>query len=224
MSQQINLYSPIFRRQQKKFSALAMLQAGVLIVTGIVLLAGLGVWQTFSLRADLRTAEEQNAVSIKQLEAASREIRPKAGDKRLEEEVAKLETILAVSARAQQELRRDIFGDSRGYSTYFIALARQSLPDLWLTGIDITGAGESIELNGRSTVAQRVPQYLQQLSSEKVLSGTEFKVFRLERPSLEAKPVAGQPSPQKKPALAEFFEFSIHTTPVTGNATGAPRP
>lgn len=224
MSQQINLYSPIFRRQEKKFSARAMLQAGAVIAAGIGLIAGLGVWQTFSLRADLRAAEEQSAKALKQLEETNRQLKPRAGDKRLEEEVAKFETILAVSSQAQQELRRDIFGDSRGYSTYFIALARQSLPDMWLTGIDITGAGESVELNGRTTVPERVPQYLQHLSSEKVLSGTEFKVFRLERPALELKTATGRPDPNKKPVLAEYVEFSIHTTSAAGTAAGARRP
>ena len=38
VSQQINLYQPIFRKQEKKFSTTAMLQAAGLVLAGIVLI------------------------------------------------------------------------------------------------------------------------------------------------------------------------------------------
>lgn len=225
MSQQINLYSPIFRRQEKKFSALAMLQAGGAIVAGVVLLIGANLWQVVSLRADLHEADQQSARSLKQLEDANRQFKPRVGDARLEDEVARYEAILAASSQVQQSLRRDIFSESRGYSAYFIALARQSQSGLWLTGIDIVGAGESMELKGRTHDPERVPQYLQRLSSEKILSGTEFKLFQLERPMEENKP-GTRPDPQKKPVPATFVEFSIRTAPATATTTksGTGRP
>lgn len=228
MSQQVNLYSPIFRRQEKKFSALAMLQAGAAIMLGVVILAALNFWQIASLRADLRTTEKQYSTALKQLEDAGRDFKPRVGDLRLQEEVNKFEALLSVSTQSQQLLRRDVFGDSGGYSTYFIAFARQSVSDLWLTGIDIVGAGESIEINGRTTVPARVPQYLQKLSSEKVLSGTEFKVFRLERPDEGEQPgAAGGGRADRKPKPAAHVEFTIRTAPVSGTGAdavqGAPR-
>ena len=219
MSQQVNLYSPIFRRQEKKFSALAMLQASGVILAGVALLVGLNVWRVMALRSDLKSAEQRQVVVVKQFEDAKRKFNPRIGDPKLEEEVAKLEAILAVSGPAQAILRRDVFSESRGYSTYFIALARQTVPDLWLTGIDITGAGQTIQLSGRARVPERVPQYLQKLSSEKVLSGSEFKVFRLDRP--EVKDDKGQPLPVsvgKKPALEPYVEFVIRTADTTTKA------
>jgi len=219
VSQQVNLYSPIFRRQEKKFSARAMLQAGGAILVGVVVLAGLNLWQFLTLRSELKNAEQQQAVVLKQLEDARRQFKPRIGDPKLEEEVAKFEALLAVSSQAQTVLRRDIFGESRGYSTYFVAFARQSLPGLWLTGIDITGAGQAMQLSGRASVPERVPQYLQKLSAEKVLSGTEFKLFRLERP--EEKDDKGQPLPvqaRKKPSLEPYVEFVIRTADATAKA------
>lgn len=218
MSQQVNLYSPIFRRQEKKFSAIAMLQASAVILAGIVLLVGLNLWQVVALRSELKSAEQRQAVAIKQLEDAKRQFTPRVGDPKLEEEVAKLEAILAVSGPAQASLRHDVFVESRGYSSYFTALARQGVSDLWLTGIDITGAGQNIQLRGRARFPERVPQYLQKLSSEKVLSGTEFKVFRMDRPV--EKDANEQPSVKggKKPALAPYVEFVIRTADATAKA------
>lgn len=219
MSQQVNLYSPIFRRQEKKFSAYAMLQASGLILVGIALLAGLNFWRVMLLRSDLKNAEQRQTAVMKQLEEAKGQFNPRLGDPKVEEEIAKLEAILAVSGPAQAILRRDVFGESRGYSTYFVALARQSVADLWLTGIDISGAGQTIQLSGRARVPERVPQYLQRLATEKVLSGSEFKVFRLDRP--EQKDDKGQPLPVvagKKPALAPYVEFVIRTADATAKA------
>jgi hypothetical protein len=215
VSQQVNLYSPIFRRQEKKFSARAMLQAGGAILVGVVLLAGLNLWQFLTLRSELKNAEQQQAVVLKQLEDVRRQFKPRIGDPKLEEEVAKLEALLAVSSQAQTVLRRDIFGESHGYSTYFVAFARQSLPGLWLTGIDITGAGQAMQLSGRASAPERVPQYLQKLSAEKVLSGTEFKLFRLERPEEKAQP-AGTLVKQQTPA--PYVEFVIRTADATVKA------
>lgn len=219
MSQQINLYSPIFRRQEKKFSAFAMLQAIIVILAGVALLAGLNFWRVMVLRSDLKNVEQRQTAVMKQFDDAKHQFKPRIGDPKLEEEVAKLEAILAVSGPAQAILRRDIFGESRGYSTYFVALARQSVSDLWLTGIEITGAGQTIQLSGRARVPERVPQYLQKLSSEKVLSGSEFKVFRLDRP--EEKDDKGQPLPVKagkKPVLAPYVEFVIRTADTNAKA------
>jgi len=210
VSQQINLYSPIFRRQEKKFSARAMLQAGGLILFGVVLLAALNAWKLTSLRAEIRSAGQQQAMALQQLEETRRKLKPRVGDPRLEEEVGKLEAVLILSSRSQDLLRRDVFNESRGYSSYFVAFARQSLPELRLTGVDITGAGKSMQLSGRTTMPERVPQYLQRLSSEKFLSGTEFQAFRIERPDEKSdRPPAALPA--KKPKPADHVEFVIRT-------------
>jgi Tfp pilus assembly protein PilN len=211
VSQQINLYSPLFRRQQKKFSALAMAQAGAVVLAGIVLFAGLNLWQIVAMRVELSQTDGQQATAMKKLEEVTRLYKPRVGDARLAEDVAKLEAIMAASTQAQAVLRRDVFGDSQGYSGYFIALARQSVSELWLTGVDIIGAGQSIELSGRASAPERVPQYLQRLSSEKVLSGAEFKVFRLERPEVNANAAAQPARVAKTPERMSYVEFTLRS-------------
>lgn len=208
MSQQVNLFSPLFRRQEKKFSALAMLQAGGAIVAGIALLILLNFWQIASMRSELRRLDGQQADATKKLDDVTRQFKPRVGDRRLAEDVAKLEAIAASSGQVQALLRRDVFSDSRGYSGYFIALARHSLPELQLTGVDITGAGQTFEFTGRTTAPERVPQYLQRLSTEKSLSGAEFKVFRMERPEEQPDP-SGRGS--RKPVHAPYVEFTIRS-------------
>lgn len=203
MSQQINLYSPIFRKQEKKFSAKAMAQASAALVVGIIVIFGVLLWQTQSLRRDLQHAEQQHVALTKQLEQVTQKfgIRPKS--KLLEEERIRLEKQLNAMMRVQEILRQGVFTNTRGYSSYFLAFARQHVSGLWLTGFDVSGAGEELTLQGRSTDPALVPRYVQRLAAEESLTGAEFQVFKMSRPILTN---TKQPAP--------YIEFVIKTGPL----------
>ncbi len=68
MIQQINLYSPIFRKEQKRFSAVAMLQASGLLLAGVVIIYAFLFWQVNSLRAAVKQADAQSASAAKRME------------------------------------------------------------------------------------------------------------------------------------------------------------
>jgi hypothetical protein len=180
--QQINLYRPIFRKQEKKFSALAMLQAGVAVVAGIAIIYGLMLWQVRGLRTDLRQTEKRLVASVKRLDDANARFGSGSQGKQLEQQVAELEKQVAARERVRDLLGRGIFSNTTGYSDYLVAFARQHVSGIWLTGFDITGAGEYMRLQGRTIDPALVPRYVQRLSDEQVLSGKEFQVFTMGRP------------------------------------------
>lgn len=182
MNQQINLYHPIFRRQEKKFSARAMLQASALLLAGTVIMYVFAWWQVGALRSQITQAERAQQAAVKQLEDISHTLGVKAPDPRLEQDVREMEARVNASQQIEGVLQQDAFARSVGYSNYFAAFARQIVPGLWLTGVTITGAGEQLLLRGRSTTPELVPRYLQKLSAEKILSGTRFQVFQITRP------------------------------------------
>ena len=61
MSQQVNLYQPIFRKERRKFSAMTMLQAMGIAVLGIGLLYGYTFWQVRQLRGEVAQTDKQLA-------------------------------------------------------------------------------------------------------------------------------------------------------------------
>jgi Tfp pilus assembly protein PilN len=198
--QQVNLYHPIFRKQEKKFSALTMLQAGVLVLAGILLMYVYAWWQVGSLRTQARQIDADYVATSKRMDDISRQLAARQTDPRLEKQVQKLQARIEAVRQVRQIAKHDYFPAGNGYSNYFIALARQQTAGLWLTGFTVTGAGEQLSLDGRSEQPELVPQYLQKLSSERLLSGTEFEVFRIVRPEAES----GK-------QLASFVDFSIKT-------------
>jgi Tfp pilus assembly protein PilN len=185
ITQQINLYHPIFRRQTKKFSAKAMLQATIALLLGTALIYGYGWWQLGRLQAQLTAAEDDRLAAERQMQRANEGIAVVPHDAGLAQEVRELEVRLSINEHVRGALVRDAFASQGGYSQYLAAFARQHTPGLWLTSIEVVGAGNSLSLAGRATQPERVPEYLQRLSAEPVLSGNRFEVFQMARPDAE---------------------------------------
>jgi len=182
VNQQINLYRPIFRKQEKKFSTLAMLQAGGAIAAGVVVLYTFLLWQLAGARSELQQTEKQLAAATKRLSEASQKFGPGAKSQSLEDEVTRLEKQVAARLQVRDLLSRGFFSNTTGFSEFFVAFARQHVSGIWLTGFDITGAGENMRLQGRTIDPAQVPRYVQRLSAERPLAGKEFQVFTMSRP------------------------------------------
>lgn len=187
MSQQINLYQPIFRKEEKKFSTVAMLQSVGLVAIGVVALYVFTWWQTGALRDELKRVEQHHATASKRLADAADKFGQHKGPSTLDSEIARLEGEIVAKQQIQDVLQRGIFSNTSGFSDYLTSFARQRIPGVWLTGFDITGAAEQMSLAGRTTDPELVPRYMQKLSSEKRLSGIEFKTFQMSRPEPDAK-------------------------------------
>lgn len=187
MSQQINLYQPIFRKEEKKFSTTAMLQAIGLVVVGVVAMYGYTFWQIATLKNELSRVEQSHATATKRLADATERFGSRDGQSSVDNEIARLEGEVVAKQRIQEILQRGVFSNTRGFSDYFVSFARQHTPGIWLTGFDIVGSAEQMSLAGRTTNPELVPRYMQKLSSEKTLSGIEFRVFQMNRPVADAK-------------------------------------
>ncbi len=209
MIQQVNLYHPIFRREEKKFSAVAMFQAGGVLIVGALLMYLFAWWQVGYMRSQISQTERDQQAAMRQLEEVGRTLGVRQTDPRLQEEVRDLSARLNASEKIEAMLKQDAFARSAGYSDYFSAFARQIVPGLWLTGIAITGTGTQLLLRGRSTRPELVPRYLQKLSAEKSLSGIHFQHFQITRP--EKAVVSGVP-------VVEFLlkTSAVEDEPATG--------
>lgn len=181
MRQQVNLYQPIFRKQAKKFSAVAMLQAVGIILAGIVLLFAWTQWQVSLLREEAARADQQLVASAKRLEEVTRRYGGQTRSVSIDDEIGRLEQQIAAKQHLRATLGAGVFSNTQGFSEYFAAFARQLQPGLWLTGFDIIGAAEQMTLQGRASNDAAVPRYIQKLAAERRLAGIEFRVFQLER-------------------------------------------
>ena len=181
MIQQINLYQAPYRENQQLFPAKMLLQGTVVFVSILLAMAALHGWQILRLQHQVVYLERQYSFLNIQSSDLQQKLTQGHADAALAEQVQKMETKLNSQQQLQSLLNNDLFNSGQGYSRYLIALARQHITGLWLTGIVLTGAGRDIALRGQATQAGLVPRYLENLSRETLLQGLEFQVFQVNR-------------------------------------------
>lgn len=175
MSQQINLFNPLFMRKEKYFSARTMLQSLGLIAAGMLVLYGYALVQTHELE---RLAADYSA-QLGTQRAQFIELGSRGQSKLLEAEAARLEEDVKSRRAVLAVVQGRDAGNTQGVSAYFAAFARHPTPGVWLTGFSVGEDGNELRVRGRVLHADLVPAYLKVLNEDAVMRGrlvTELKL------------------------------------------------
>jgi len=179
MHQQINLYQPVFRRQQKVFSAATLLQIGAAVLVLLLTLLGHAHWALADMQHTADALDEQVTGLNRQLgalEAANRTPDSTA----LADEIARLQDDIAQRNSLLEQFDRLVTRNEAGFAARFEALAQEHLPGLWLDGITVDNDNR-VELRGMTLDARLVPHYLQQLEQRNGLSEKPFETVSMTR-------------------------------------------
>lgn len=219
MSQQINLYNPRFRKKVNYVNLNALALVAVAALAGSLAFAMLARQQLALAQAEADKVQRQMAEVERQQKAASVKA-PRQKSPLVAEQLAQAE----YDNRALQEvsaiLEKGELGNTRGYSAYFSAFARSRVQGLWLTGVQIVGAGNEIGLQGRTLQAGLLPGYLNGLAREPVLKGKAFGQLEMSQAGQPATP-PGAPAggaAAGAPAAPSFVEFSLQAHRADGAA------
>jgi hypothetical protein len=207
MSQQINLFNPIFLKQKKYFSVVTMLQALLLIVLGSMLFYGYAWYQVQQLAKQTLEMTKRYEAEQKRMVNYANEFSPQRAKQALDEELKTLEVQTKTQDTLLDTLKSGAIGNTQGYSEYLRAFARQSVRGLWLTGFSINGDGAQMSLQGAVTNPQLLPAYIQRMNREPVMRGKSFAALQMKQPA----PVDNQP-------VSGYVEFSLQSVVVEGAA------
>jgi hypothetical protein len=175
MSQQINLFNPLFMRKEKYFSTRTMLQSLGLIALGLIAIYAYALWQSSEIERLAAGYGRQLAAQRDQFVALSGQGRSKL----LQAEVARLEADVRARRGVIDVLQGGGLGNSDGFSRYFAAFARRPMHGVWLTGFSVDDNGNVLNIRGRVLHPDLVPAYLKALNKEDVMRGrlvTELKL------------------------------------------------
>jgi len=203
MSQQINLFNPLFLKKEKYFSALTMAQSLGLIAIGLALLYAYALVQTRRLEGLAATGESQLALQ----RAGLARLAGQGEGKLLESQLARLDSEIKARQAALGALHSADFGNTEGFSRYLAAFGRHVVPGVWLTGFSVGESGNDLQIQGRVTQADLVPTYIRALSAEEVMRGrqvVELKLAAKEDAAAAKAAAAGAPG-----APGRFVEFSL---------------
>lgn len=181
MNQQINLFQPIFRKERKILSFNTM---GIVCLIFVVLFGtihGYSVIQGQGLKKEVKSLKVQHAQRLAQLEMISRESDKIRSKDQTESEINRLENELKAERYILSVLDGKRLRQIKGFSSYFESFSRQIVNGLWLTGFDVAQGGMSVQIRGSSIEPEYVPKFLQGLSQESQLNGTEFSVLQMLR-------------------------------------------
>lgn len=185
MNQQINLYQPMFRKQEKVFSAVTMLQ-----ITGfiVLVLAGIYGYSLYSLqpfKTELAKIDSEHNKLSQQLTRLEAQAPANVKSQLLEDEVRQLTRELEQKQRVQQMLTSGRFGNRDGFSDLLEGLARQHVSGLWLTQVRFTGGGTQLMMSGKANAAELIPIYIQKLAAETAFAKLSFNVLQISRSESE---------------------------------------
>lgn len=181
MRQQVNLYQPMFRRQEKVFSAVTMLQIIVFFSVVFGAVYAYNVWKLQPFQKELTRTTAEYEKMFAQLEALQKKIPAVSKATLIENEIARLTKELEQSKRLREMLSRGSFGNVEGFSTYFEALAKGHIDGAWLTGIHIREGGEQLSFKGLTIEPDLVPRYIKKLSVESIFNDRRFNILEMER-------------------------------------------
>jgi hypothetical protein len=210
VSQQINLFNPIFLKQKKYFSTLAMAEALGLLLVGSALVAGYATYQATNLQKESEQSTRQLAVARLQLVEVSAKYGVKPKNQGLEQQVKKVEGDIQSLREVFDVLQKGDIGNTKGYSGYMNAFARQIADGIWLTGITLVGAGNEIGLEGRAVQPELVPAYMNRLKREPLMQGKSFGTLEMQVPQGDTSKDAGKEAGKPKADLAGYIEFRLH--------------
>jgi hypothetical protein len=208
VSQQINLFNPVFLKQKKLFTAVPMAETLGAIVVGVALLTWYASHRVAQLEQVAQEGKTLLAAREQRLAKVNAQFTPRSKDPRVDAELAAAEAELQALRDASSLLQGGALGNTEGYAEYFRAFSRQNVSGLWLTGVTISGAGNEVGVQGRAMQPTLIPHYIARLTGERIMRGKSFASLDI------GQPVAQVAAGAAAPAAPPFVEFSLQSTPA----------
>lgn len=210
MSQQINLFNASLMKKKQPFSASTLLQTMLVALLGVAAVSAYGYYQTAELKkmatavsAQLKMTEEQ-AAKMRALAGAP------AKNQELDDALSKLQDDLQKKRVVADILNAGDFGNTRGYSAYLAAFARQIPSGVWLTGLSVAGDGKDMSLSGRTLRPELVPEYVSQLKREAIMRGKSFATLKMSQPLVQS--TNQETKKETRAERAAYLEFDLFSS------------
>ena len=209
MSQQINLYNPVFLKQKHYFSALTMVQALAVVLVGALAMYVFEARQNRALERVLADTGKQLDTQRQQMVRFSKEFSEIGASRALTDELALTQQRLQQRQRLLADMKTGVGGNVEGFSRYLEALARQNVAGVWLTGVEIGAKDSDLVIKGRALESQLVPAYIQGLNRQAPIAGRRVGELQMtakgESPATPAPAAAGSTTGEPK----RYIEFSL---------------
>jgi Tfp pilus assembly protein PilN len=212
MPQQLNLYTRSLCQSRHRDTFGQMLVAQAAIATLGMLTGAVLQWGAGQARSETATLVQQSDIArsaLKQTDADT-------ANGHLDAQVQRLRSQETGLRRIQGLLDNGSAGRRQGYAEHLEALARQAHASVWITGLTLQGADDSIELQGRMTDPAMLTDYLRQLQAEPRFKGRSFAALSIRRSGGDT----GTEGTIQTTPRATYSEFTLRSHAAKGNGHG----
>ena len=179
MSQQINLYQPIFRKEKIVFSAQTILWMAFGLAA-LLLIWSLLVSQRISrLEAELSRQQQAEQRAVEQVSELRSTQPPEQPDDTLQRAVESLRERREGLRESLKALEQRMPASEINLLGRLDALASEVPEGLWLTRLRMADQGQTLSVEGNALEARLVPAWLNALSDVDQFSGLGFRQIRL---------------------------------------------
>lgn len=176
--QEVNLYLPHFRTVEIQFSAKTIAQSCGVIAIALVAITLFSKFQLQTMRHSLEMAKNQEIeIGEQVLELEQQKKSRKNLDVYREVELLKhqLEARQALVGKMGNHQGANV----DGFSNAMKALATQHIEGLWLTKFEFMAGGAEIKLDGETSHASLVPNYVNRLKHDPAFAQADFGLLKL---------------------------------------------
>jgi hypothetical protein len=220
VSQQINLFNPIFLQQKKYFSAAAIVQALGLFFLGMIVFYAYAVFQVDALTRQADDgARELQQLKERQAKAAA-EFGVRLPSAQLEQEIRNAQAALQARQALLAGMNSGAFGSQYGLSQYMEALSRRVLRGLWISGFKVEEGGENFSISGNAVSAELVPAFVRGLGQETMMHGRSLGNLSMSSQEI-AIPIAGGGKPVQVRVIRFDLSSGAGAPETPANSSGA---
>tara|TARA_B100000508_G_C11452138_1_gene274674 strand:- start:474 stop:1079 length:606 start_codon:yes stop_codon:yes gene_type:complete len=151
----------------------------LLIVSLFIIYVGIRVGATDNVALYSQLSREQQ-LSARKLVELEKEFGVKK-DKVVSEEAQLLANEINDKAKLVAIFQQKHEENAKGFASQLKAFADEIVPGVWVTDINITGGGKTMVLTGNAEDGKLLLQYVNNLNTDKALTGDKFKVSKIEK-------------------------------------------
>jgi Tfp pilus assembly protein PilN len=181
VTQQVNLFQPIFRRERRLLTARTITQCLVVAALGLLCIQGFGSWQLQALSDEVAGLEDQHQVAIQRLTRLQVDLPRRRESQQLLDEITRTTRSIDERERLVSTLSERLDSSQAGLSRFLRGLARQRVEGVWLTGLRVNDGGNEIVIKGRAVEPELIPALVQRLSAEASFHGVKFRGLSIDR-------------------------------------------
>ncbi len=198
MAQEINLYQPLFHKQQIPLGGSAIGKILLVLIAGILLVYGYERILLVSADSTLSRLRSEELVLTQRLATLTEIARLHRKSPLLVARFNHLKALLREKETALTLLKEPRYGNLRGFSGELVTLSKAVMPGLWFDAIEIREGGQSLTLKGHAMAATLVPRYFAHLLKTRLT--LSFESLRISR----------------APHGAPYLDFRASTTRIAG--------